>query len=384
MARVIRRTWTSIGPTGKRIRRVGWGYTLQRPDGKRERRFSSEWLTEDDAIAELAKRQKEIAAGKLDRPADRTLDELAEEYLRYKADSGKRTVTDDKRILDGRLLPAFGRDLPLRKVTAATIAQYEKRRAGEVSAFTVSNELSVLRHMLRLAKRWGYVEQVPEIEMPKKPEGRLRYLEEDEIRRLLDACQRSRNPYLSCIVTIAVNTGMRKGEILGLEWERVDLPSARIVLYRTKNGKPRGVPINRAVYDVLIALEPDPARRQGLLFRKRDDRAWGQIRRAFETALTKAGIKGFRFHDLRHTAASHLVMRGASLKDVQEILGHSDLKMTQRYAHLSPAHLRAAVERLEGLTLVDQAPSCGGKEEGAPGMATTGRAPERSAHVSSP
>jgi integrase len=152
------------------------------------------------------------------------------------------------------------------------------------------------------------------------------------------------------MVTLAVHTGMRKGEILGLEWERIDLSSARITLYRTKSGKPRGIPINRDVYESLLAVEPDPAKRTGLLFRKPDARAWGQIRRAFEGALAKAGIKDFRFHDLRHTAASHLVMRGATLRDVQEILGHADLKMTQRYAHLSPAHLRGAVERLEGLT----------------------------------
>jgi integrase len=328
---------------------VAYGYTLM-VDGKLERKFSSDWLTEADALAGLAARQKEIAAGNVTRPADRTLGELKAEYIRYKADHGKRTVEDDKRILEGRLVPAFGSTLQIRKLTGPVIVQYEKRRAGEVSAYTVSNELSVLRHMLRLAKQWGYVETVPEIEMPRKPEGRLRYLEPDEIGKLLDACQESRNPYLACIVTIAVHTGMRKGEILGLEWGRMDLSSARITLYQTKNGKPRGVPINRAVYDALIALEAEPARRQGLLFRKRDDRAWGQIRRAFETVLTKAGIKAFRFHDLRHTAASHLIMRGASLKDVQEILGHSDLKMTQRYAHLSPAHLRAAVERLEGLT----------------------------------
>lgn len=104
------------------------------------------------------------------------------------------------------------------------------------------------------------------------------------------------------------------------------------------------------MYNALIALEPDLVRRTGLLFRKRDDRAWGQIRRAVESALTKAGIKAFRFLDLRHTAASYLIMRGATLRDVQEILGHADLKMTQRYPHLSPAHLRGAVERLEGLS----------------------------------
>jgi integrase len=104
------------------------------------------------------------------------------------------------------------------------------------------------------------------------------------------------------------------------------------------------------VYDALIALEPDPSRRQGRVFPAGNDRRGSQIRTAFEAALVRAGITGFRFHDLRHTAASHLVMRGASLKDVQEILGHADLRMTNRYAHLSPAHLRGAVERLEGLT----------------------------------
>jgi site-specific recombinase XerD len=79
-------------------------------------------------------------------------------------------------------------------------------------------------------------------------------------------------------------------------------------------------------------------------------RAWGQIRTAFTTALSRAEIKGFRFQDLRHTAASHMVMRGAGLKDVQEILRHADMKMTMRYSHLSPAQLRATVDRLDGLT----------------------------------
>jgi len=107
--------------------------------------------------------------------------------------------------------------------------------------------------------------------------------------------------------------------------------------------------MNRAVYDALVALQPDAGQRTGLLFRRSSDRAWGQIRRAFATALDRAGIVGFRFRDLRHTAASHLVTRGASLREVQEILGHADLKMTTRYSHLRPAHLRSAVDRLDGL-----------------------------------
>lgn len=361
MAKIIRRSWTSTGPLGRKVKHVAYGYTLM-VNGRQERKVSSAWSTETEALEALAKRQREIGAGQLER-VERTLGEAAKEYLQYKADHGKRTVASDRRILEGRLLPAFGAGRALRTLTAPAIAQYEKARmqtpakgrGRTVSAYTVANELAVLRHLLRLAKRWGYVDAVPEITLPKKPEGRLRYLEADELRRLLDACRASRNPYLAAIVTIAVHTGMRKGEILGLEWPRVDLSTSRITLYRTKSGKPRGVPINRAVYEVLIALESDPARRAGLLFKKRDDRAWGQIRRAFEGALTKAGIKEVRFHDLRHTAASHLVMRGATLQEVKELLGHADLTMTLRYAHLSPAHLRGAVERLEGLTPVASA-----------------------------
>ena len=114
--------------------------------------------------------------------------------------------------------------------------------------------------------------------------------------------------------------------------------------------KPRGIPINRDLYEALVALAPVPAECQGLVFARQDGTAWGQIRTAFTTALTRAGIEAFRFHDLRHTFASHFLMRGGSLYDLKEILGHSDIKMTMRYAHLSPQHLRAGMERMEGLT----------------------------------
>jgi len=357
MASVYVKRWTSRGPNGRRAKHVAWGFTLM-VEGKRERRFSSEWATEEQAWEELSRRSKEVEAGQLAPREPRTLGQVAEEYLCFKADNGKRSLEEDRRILKTRLLPAFGKELLVPDLRGNLIAQYERRRVGQVSAFTVRNELTVLRHLLRLAKRWGYLEQVPDIELPKKPEDRQRYLEHEEIAKLLAACQPaskaypkgSRNPYLLAIVTLALNTGMRKAEILGLEWERVNLSTSAITLYRTKNGKPRGVPINDAVYTALTDLERDPERRAGLLFTRRDGAAWGEIRTAFATALERAGIKGFRFHDLRHTAASHLVMRGASLNDVRELLGHSDLKMTQRYAHLSPAHLRQAVGLLDGLT----------------------------------
>ncbi len=128
-------------------------------------------------------------------------------------------MKDDTRILHHRLLPSFGPALPIRHLTEERIAQYEAARIGEVSPYTVCNELSVLRHALHLARKWGYLERVPAMEFPKKPEGRKRYLIEEELTRLLEACATSRNPYLLAIVVLTVNTGMRKREILTMTWE---------------------------------------------------------------------------------------------------------------------------------------------------------------------
>jgi integrase len=188
----------------------------------------------------------------IEAPADMTLAALAERYLAHKANGKKRSLRDDTRILKRRLIPAFGVSLSARALSTERIAQYEEKRLGQVSAYTVANELSVLRHMLRLARKWGVIRQVPEIELPKKPEPRERYLDLQE-QRLMAACTVSKNPHLA-IVTIAINTGMRKAEILGLEWARVDLATSRITVFRTKSGKARGVPINRAVYEALVAI----------------------------------------------------------------------------------------------------------------------------------
>ena len=355
MAKIIRREWTSKGPLGKRVRHVAFGYTLA-INGQRERKSSSAWTSEEDALKALSARQQQIRGGQMDRSADVTFGHVAERYLKFKSDHGKRSLHQDKWILEKQLLPAFGAGLPIRQLSAEKIAAYEERRITKVSAWTVRNDLTVLRHLLRLAQRkWNYLDRVPEIELPKAPSGRTRYLTEGEIKKLLAACEQSRNPHLTAIVTLALNTGMRKTEILGLTWERVELDkdlgfNARITLYETKNGEPRGVPLNTAAGAALIELEPDPDKREGRVFKRKDGSEWGQIRTGFEKAVERAGLSDFRFHDLRHTAASHLAMRGRPLKEIQEILGHKSFSMTLRYAHLSPRHLRTAVESLAGLT----------------------------------
>jgi integrase len=162
----------------------------------------------------------------------------------------------------------------------------------------------------------------------------------------------SRTKGLATIVQIAMETGLRKGELLGLTWERLDLSRGVIRLEGrahgesggTKSGKRREVPMRQVVYDLLAALpEPVPG----------GSGASRNIRTAFESAVKAAG----HFHDLRHHFASWYIMRGGSLPSLQQILGHADLKMTLRYAHLAPEHLRSEIAKTErpAPTLVAQA-----------------------------
>src|SRR5512132_1411583 len=204
--------------------------------------------------------------------------------------------------------------------------------------------LSVANEILRDAGIPGQHDRATTV--VREPEGRLRFLSEEEIARLLAACGASAHPELHAAVQLALNTGMRKGEVLGLSWDRVDFARGVILLEKTKSGRRREVPMNDAVYAVLSARTGE---RDGRVFSTRS------VRRAFQKAVSEARLEDFRFHDLRHTAASHLVMRGASRPDARAVLGHADVKMTMRYAHLSPEHLRSAVARLDGLAVAPKA-----------------------------
>ena len=181
----------------------------------------------------------------------------------------------------------------------------------------------------------------PRVRLEKEPQGRLRWLTQEEITRLLDACGKSRNKELRAAVVIALNTGLRLGELLGLNWIYVDLSRGVIRLEITKSGRRREVPLNGDSYQALVSLTP---KAEGRVFQTRF------IKTAYNNAVAIAKLDDVNFHTLRHTFASWAVMRGVSLKELQELLGHSSLAMTMRYAHLAPEHLRAAVSRLEGLT----------------------------------
>ncbi len=140
---------------------------------------------------------------------------------------------------------------------------------------------------------------------------------------------------------------MRRGEILGLKWERVDLRHGFILLDITKSGKRREIPLN----DTLIELFTDMPHgiESVYVFTNEDGDPYKSVKRSFKTALRRAGIHDFRFHDLRHTFASHLVMAGADITSVKEVLGHKSLEMTMRYAHLAPEHKKRTVSILDNV-----------------------------------
>jgi len=223
-----------------------------------------------------------------------------------------------------------------------SIGEGETAVERRLTAAAVNRPLALLRHLLRLAHEdWEAIDNVPRIRLEKEPQGRLRWLTQEEIARLLEACTKSKNRELRAAVTIALNSGLRRGELLGLTWERVDLSRGVIRLELTKSGRRREVPMNDDSYRALVGLEP---RSNGRVFKTR------YIQTAYNNAVAVAMLDDVNFHTLRHTFASWAVMRGVTLRELQELLGHASLAMTMRYAHLAPEHLRAAVGRLEGLT----------------------------------
>jgi integrase len=341
MATVQKRTWLSRGPTGHKVRKVAYGYTLQ-VNGKQERKFSAAW-TETEARTELAKRILAKAPTTI-RPT--TLSQAAERYLQAKA--RKRSLPEDRRMLK-HLVSRFGAETRLSALTSEVISQYRDERLSQPSArrgnatgllspCTVNRELALLSHLLRLAHdEWNALAEVPRIRRLEEPQGRLRWLDPDEEARLLAACRGSRNAQLYAITILALETGMRQGEVFGLTWERVDFSRGVIQLEVTKSGRRREIPMRQIVNDVLSAL---PGARQG--------RLWTHgARHAFEAAVVRARLDNFRFHDCRHHFASWFVMRGGSLAALKALLGHSNFQMTLRYAHLAPDHLRAEMLKTE-------------------------------------
>ena len=312
-------------------------------DGKK--RFESSKST-SFKIAEnlLIHRKKEVMEGGNPdkRIKNHTFQELANHYSSWVT---RQKSFKSKKGFIRQLVMVFG-NCPLRNITPMFIEQWQTERLIMNKPATVNRLLATLKHMFTKAMEWDMLsedilQKVRRVKLLREDNKRLRFLAVEECQRLIDCCA----PHLRTIVMVALHTGMRQGEILNLKWEHVDLKHGFILLDTTKTGERREIPIDNTLKEMFNEM-PRGFESKCVSTGKHGD-TYKSVKRSFNTALKKAEISNFRFHDLRHTFASHLVMTGVDLVTVKELLGHKSLTMTLRYAHLSPGHKVKAVEMLD-------------------------------------
>ena len=237
----------------------------------------------------------------------------------------------------------------LAEVSSSLIAQQRDRlRQSGKSNATVNRYLSALSHVLSITVReWEWLDDSPMRKVSKLREnkGRVRFLSVEERQSLLEQCKASRNTSLHTVVVLALSTGGRKNELLSLEWRDVDLKRNILTFRETKNGETRAVPLTGYALEVLKSHAKVRRIDTALVFPSSTGRK-SNIRQSWEYAVKRAGITNFHFHDLRHSYASYLAMNGASLLEIAELLGHKTLAMVKRYAHLTEAHTKSVVERM--------------------------------------
>lgn len=258
--------------------------------------------------------------------------DVIERYLRDVAPTKRGGVIEEYHLRRIRRLPVVNK--PVTRVTPADLAAYRDLRMKEVSAGTVRKELGIVSVILEIARReWGLIEKNParDVRPPPMPRPRTRRLEARfrEAERLLASCAASDNPYLLPMVELALETAMRRGELLSLVWQHVDLDRRTALLPETKNGHARIVPLSPKAVEVLRELVP---RSVGPVFPGVRDE---HIKRAFIRAARRAGLEDFHFHDLRHEATTRFFEKGLAMMEVASITGHRDPRKLRGYTHLA-------------------------------------------------
>jgi integrase len=282
-----------------------------------------------------------------------TLADFEKEFISNYAEANnkKSEVETKKGVIKNHLIPAFGTrrldEIGAREIEAFKSLKLRQRK----SAKTVNNMLTILRKMLSVAQEWGTIPFVPKVKWLRVPSNKFDFLTFEEADRLIAAA----DGQWRAMITLALKTGLRQGELLALSWDDVDLVAGRLVVSRNlaygevttpKNGKTREIPLGD---DVLASLKRHRHLRGDFVFCKLDGSMLtkGETKHPLWRACKRAGLRRVGWHVLRHTFASHLVMRKAPIKAVQELMGHSTITMTERYAHLSPDVRKDAVRLLD-------------------------------------
>jgi integrase len=272
---------------------------------------------------------------------------------------------------------------PLIEITPVLIEQWRVKRVNEGTAqATLNRNITMLKSLLSKAMEWGFLKEnalknLKQFKIDRSPKIRYLTLEEETRLRqaLLERDKQLRQDrssanlwrekrgydllpefseddpcdYLMPMVLLSINTGLRRGELFHLTWDMVNLSEGSLILSGeiTKNKHSRFIPLNDEAYKVLDQLHKKVEINEGLVFPSKNNQPFNHVKRSWGSLLKKANITQFRWHDLRHHFASKLVMAGVDLNTVRELLGHSDIAMTLRYAHLAPEHKINAVKRID-------------------------------------
>lgn len=281
-----------------------------------------------------------------------TLAVFSEEFLQcYAVANNKPSEVKAKRmILRRHLIPFFG-GLRLDQIGVRQIELFKSRSLERVSRKTLNNHLTVLRKLLVVACDWELIEAVPTVKWVRCPKASFRFLDFEEAEHLLATSKVE--PEWHAMILLGLRSGLRQGELLALRWSDIDVRTRQLTVARSvwegvvgtpKNGRSRRVPLAAPTLDVLARQRRGP-----LVFAQPSGEMLspGLCRAPLTRARKRAGLAELGWHDLRHTFASHLTMRGTPMPAVQQLMGHSTIEMTMRYAHLAPHVLQAAVEVLE-------------------------------------
>ena len=237
----------------------------------------------------------------------------------------------------------YFQNVDLRGISPLMVERFRKSKLKDGRTKSTCNRyLQLLKRMFNIAIEEGYVEENPVRKVKlfsEKDNLKERILTEAEEGKLMEICSDTLNP----ILVVALNTGMRRAEILNLNWSQVDFKARRIKVEKTKSGKVRFIPLNDVLYNELCRLKSGRGQSPFVFFNPETGKPYLDMKTGFKGACRRAGVENLRFHDLRHTFASRLIERGVDVVTVKELLGHHSITITQRYTHSRDERKVAAV-----------------------------------------
>jgi integrase len=300
-------------------------------DGKEYRKVTDATTKKEaDKIEALAKAEIIKGRGK-SLKSKMTFNDVCEKFLEYSKANKKSWRCDVSHM---KRFKAHFQNKKLTDITVFDIESYKvKRLQMDISPNTINSELRVLNRIFTYSIENEWLENNPnrKVKKLKKKIRPERFVTKEEEEKLLSVDVGPKYDYIKNMITFAINTGCRKSEITSLTWQQINFRDRMISLYETKSNKPRKIPMNEEVYDLLIALYF--GNNTGYVFKQKNGKKVGDFKIIFRNICKLAGVSGITFHMLRHTFCSRLMANGVNILIIQQLLGHASITTTALYAH---------------------------------------------------